>query len=71
MKGILLSILVVATAIAITTAIVYVFEFVSCTNVGKMLKTPSTYSFNKCYIMNADGDYIPEKVYLELLKYGE
>lgn len=71
MKEFLLTISVVATAVAMTMAFVYVFESVSCTNVGKMLKTPSMYSFDKCYIMNADGDYIPEEVYIEQLKYGE
>lgn len=71
LKDILQFLLVIVTAVTIPATIVYMCESISCTNTGKMLKTPSMYSFDKCYVMNADGDYIPEEVYLELLKYGE
>lgn len=49
----------------------YILGTIACTSAGRMLRTSSMYSFDKCYVMNADGDYIPEEVYLELLKYGE
>lgn len=58
-------------AVVLCATVVYIFGFISCTNAGRMLRTPSMYSFDKCYIMNADGDYIPEEAYIELLKYGE
>ena len=71
LKDFLQFILVVITAVVVAMTFVYIFRSVSCANAGRMLKTPSMYSFDKCYVMNADGDYIPEDVYLELLKYGE
>lgn len=70
-KDFLQFILVIITAVVVAMTFVCVFGFIDCANAGRMLKTPSMYSFNKCYVMNADGDYIPEEVYLELLKYGE
>ena len=45
---------------------------VSCNMLEKVYKTPTTYvPFNECYIMNADGDYLPESAYKKLLTYGE
>lgn len=70
-KDFLQFILVVITPVVVAMIFVCVFGFIDCANAGRMLKTPSMYSFNKCYVMNADGDYIPEDVYLELLKYGD
>ena len=44
----------------------------SCNMLEKVYKTPTTYvPFNECFIMNADGDYIPETTYKTLLTYGE
>ena len=71
MKDILQFLLVIVTSVIVTMTFMYLFGFISCTNASRMLKTPSMYSFDKCYIMNADGDYIPEEVYIELLNYGE
>ena len=70
-KDFLQFLLVTATVMIVSATIIYVFGFISCTNASRMLKTPSMYVFNKCYVMNADGNYIPEEVYIELLKYGE
>lgn len=45
---------------------------VSCNMLEDVYKTPTTYVlFDECYIMNADGDYIPESTYKTLLTYGE
>lgn len=45
---------------------------VSCNMLEDVFKTPTTYvPFNECFIMNADGDYIPETTYKTLLTYGE
>lgn len=45
---------------------------VSCNMLEDVYKTPTTYvPFSECYIMNADGDYIPESTYKTLLTYGE
>jgi hypothetical protein len=45
---------------------------VSCNMLEEVYKTPTTYvPFNECFIMNADGDYIPESAYKTLLTYGE
>ena len=45
---------------------------VSCNMLEDVYKTPTTYvPFNECFIMNADGDYIPETTYKILLTYGE
>ena len=45
---------------------------VSCNMLKDVFKTPTIYvPFDECFIMNADGDYIPETVYKTLLKYGE
>ena len=44
----------------------------SCSMLEDVFKTPTTYvPFNECFIMNADGDYIPETTYKNLLTYGE
>jgi hypothetical protein len=45
---------------------------VSCNMLEDVFKTPTTYvPFDECFIMNADGDYIPETTYKTLLTYGE
>lgn len=45
---------------------------VSCNMLEDVYKTPTTYvPFNECFIMNADGDYLPESAYKKLLTYGE
>jgi hypothetical protein len=44
----------------------------SCNMLEDVFKTPTTYvPFNECFIMNADGEYIPETTYKTLLTYGE
>ena len=61
---------VAITAVALFTAI-YIFGTVACYKAGEVYKTVTWYGFDKCYVMNADGDFIPEEVYIEQLKYGE
>lgn len=68
----ILTLLVVAlTAVAILFTAIYIFGTVACYKAGIAYKTVTEFGFDKCYVMNADGDFIPEEVYIELLKYGE
>ena len=59
------------TAVAVLFTAIYIFGTVACYKAGEVYKTVTEYGFDKCYVMNADGDFIPEEVYIEQLKYGE
>lgn len=68
----ILTLLVVAiTAVAVLFTAIYIFGTVACYKAGEAYKTVTEFGFDKCYVMNADGDFIPEEVYIEQLKYGE
>ena len=71
-EGLVAGLIFILGIILVIVVAVVGMSTVSCNMLEDVYKTPTTYvPFDKCFIMNADGDYIPESVYLELLKYGE
>lgn len=71
-KGLVAGLIFMLGVILLIVSVVIGTCTVSCNMLEDVFKTPTTYvPFNECFIMNADGDYIPERVYKELLKYGE
>lgn len=70
-KDLLTLLLVALTAVTVLFTSIYIFGTVACYKAGEAYKTVTEFGFDKCYVMNADGDYIPEEVYIEQLKYGE
>lgn len=71
-KGLVVGFMAVLSIILLIIFVVIGTSAVSCNMLEDVFKTPTTYvPFNECYIMNADGNYIPETTYKTLLTYGE
>ena len=71
-EGLIAGLIFILGIILTIVAAVVGMSTVSCNMLEDVYKTPTTYvPFNECFIMNADGDYIPESIYKTLLTYGE
>lgn len=71
-EGLIAGLIFIFGIILLIVSIVIGTCAVSCSMLEDVFKTPTTYvPFNECFIMNADGDYIPESTYKTLLTYGE
>lgn len=71
-EGLVAGLIFVLSIILLIVLAVVGINTVSCNMLEDVFKTPTTYvPFDECFIMNADGDYIPETTYKTLLTYGE
>ena len=72
LEGLIAGFIFVLSIILLIVFAVVGMSAMSCNMLEDVFKTPTTYvPFNECFIMNADGDYIPETTYKTLLTYGE
>lgn len=72
LEGLVAGLIFIFGIILLIVLAVIGMSVVSCNMLEDVYKTPTTYvPFNECFIMNADGDYIPETTYKSLLTYGE
>lgn len=71
-EGLVAGFIFVLSIILLIVFAVVGMSAMSCNMLEDVFKTPTTYVlFNECFIMNADGDYIPETTYKTMLTYGE
>lgn len=71
-EGLVAGFIFVSSIILLIVLAVVGMSTISCNMLEDVYKTPTTYvPFSECYIMNADGDYLPESAYKKLLTYGE